>query len=403
MKKLILAFFLIVVVGLFAQKLVFAQGQQSKFELDREHQHRSVCQSGENRFNCTAKVIVDGKGNPLVRQNSPTGYGPLQLLGAYNLSGISSTTKTLAIIDAYDNPNALSDLNFYSKYYSLPQLASCPVSGGTTSSPCFQKINQNGGITTPRRNMGWGLEIDLDLQVAHAVCQNCNILLVEANSASFGDLLTAVNRARLMGAKIISNSYGANEFASETTYDHYFNYPGIMYIFSSGDSGYGTSYPASSQYVTAVGGTTLNVNPDNSYQSETAWSGAGSGCSRFETKPLWQQDLSCSERTVADISADADPNTGAAIYDSYGYGGWLQVGGTSLAAPLVAGVYALADVVPTGTIGSALPYSLKNYATNLHDINSGNNGNCGGSYLCTAVSGYDGPTGLGTPNGTGAL
>ena len=237
------------------------------------------------------------------------------------------------------------------------------------------------------------------------MCQNCNILLVEARSANYSDLMTAVDRARIMGAKIISNSYGSSEFSSETSFDSHFNYPGVMFLFSSGDSGYGTSYPAASRYVTAVGGTSLFLNPDNSYQSEVAWDGAGSGCSLYELKPVWQKDTLCAKRTIADVSADADPNTGAAVYDSFGYAGingWLQVGGTSLASPLVAGIYALAGGVPNTTVGASLLYNRVNYSSNFNDIISGSNGSCG-TYLCTSLLGYDGPTGLGTPKGTSAF
>jgi hypothetical protein len=228
-------------------------------------------------------------------------------------------------------------------------------------------------------------------------------LLVEATNNSFTNLGTAVNRAVTMGANVVSNSYGGSEFSTETSADsQYFNHPGVVITASSGDGGYGVEYPAASRYVTAVGGTSLTVNGSNQWVSETAWSGAGSGCSAYETKPAWQADSGCSRRTVADVSAVADPNTGASVYDSVAYqgqSGWFQVGGTSLAAPLIASVYAL-----TGTTGSAnygsTPYS---HTSSLHDVTSGSNGSCSGSYLCTAKSGFDGPTGLGTPNGAGGF
>lgn len=349
---------------------------------------------------CHARVTADSHGKPKAYV-VPPGYGPAQFLTAYGLSGTTSIKKTIAIVDAYNDPYALSDLNTYSSTFGIPTMKSCPVSTGTPASPCFQKVNQYGGTSYPRTNSGWALEISLDVQTAHAICQNCNILLVEASSASYSNLMASVDRARLMGANVISNSYGSSEFSGETAYDSHFNYLGIAFTFSSGDSGYGAGYPAASRYVTAVGGTSLYINSDNSYNSESAWSGAGSGCSTYEAKPSFQTDNLCANRTVADVSADADPNTGAAVYDSvpyYGYVGWFQVGGTSLSSPLIAGVYALA-----GTYGNSLPYSQFNYATNLHDVTSGANGSCGGTYLCTALSGYDGPTGLGTPNGTGAF
>ncbi|MEO9173979.1 MAG: hypothetical protein ABI317_00600, partial [Gaiellales bacterium] len=169
-----------------------------------------------------------------------------------------------------------------------------------------------------------------------------------------------------------------------------------MITASSGDGGYGAQYPATSPYVVAVGGTTLALNAGNSYKSETAWANGGSGCSAYEAKPVWQADYGCAKRTEVDVSADADPNSGAAIYDTYGYLGWVQVGGTSLSSPLIAAVYALSGNTTNGTA----PYS--NPAA-LHDVTSGSNGSCSPSYLCTAGVGYDGPTGLGTPNGLAAF
>jgi subtilase family serine protease len=266
-------------------------------------------------------------------------------------------------------------------------------------------VNQSGAQGPyPRRDAGWALEISLDVEVAHAICPNCQILLVEASSNQFSDLGAAVDTAARLGANVISNSYGGSEFSSETSaaYDGHFNRPGIAITVSSGDSGYGVQYPAASRYVTAVGGTTLRLTSSNTRLSETTWSGAGSGCSAYEPKQSWQSDPGCSRRTVADVSADADPSTGASVYDTtryQGQTGWYKVGGTSLSAPIVAGVYALAGNAGSTTYGS-YPYS---HASSLFDVVSGSNGSCGGSYLCTAVAGYDGPTGLGTPNGLGGF
>lgn len=368
---------------------------------EKEERHAKVCAvSGKkNDVHCHARVIVDAQGNPKVT-TIPSGYGPAQFLGAYNLSGVTSTNQTIAIVDAYNHPNIFSDLNTYSTTFGIPTMANCPVSSGSSVSPCFQKVDQNGGTSYPQTNAGWALEIALDVEVAHAICQNCNILLVEANSSSYTNLMAAVDRARLMGAKIISNSYGSSEFSGETAYDSHFNHSGIAFTFSSGDSGYGAQYPAASRYVTAVGGTKLTLN-GTTYAGETAWNGAGSGCSAYETKPGFQHDVLCANRTIADVSADADPNTGAAVYDSVRYGGsrgWFKVGGTSLSAPLVAGVYALSGNY-TGAANS-IPYAN---TASLHDVTSGSNGSCGGTYLCTGLPGYDGPTGLGTPNGVGAF
>lgn len=377
---------------------------------DKENpKHAPVCVRGadDSAVNCYARVIVDNDGSPKA-SSLPSGYGPAQFRGAYNLSGVTSSNQTIAIVDAYNHPNILSDLNYYSATFGIPGLTSCAVARGTPAAPCFQKVDQNGGTKYPVTNSGWALEIALDVEAAHAVCQNCNILLVEAKSNSYSDLMAAVDRARMMGANVISNSYGSNEFSGENAYDSHFNYPGIAFTFSSGDSGYGTSYPAASPYVTAVGGTTLNLS-GNSYLSEAAWSGAGSGCSLYESQPSFQTSLGlsgCSKRMIADVSADADPNTGAAVYDTvsyYGRRGWFQVGGTSLSSPLIAGVYALNGSVGSGILGNSLPYANVSYLTNLHDVTIGSNGTCGYPYLCSAVTGYDGPTGLGTPKGPGAF
>ncbi|MBV8064575.1 MAG: S53 family peptidase [Actinobacteria bacterium] len=344
---------------------------------------------------CSSVVVTDANGAPLASGSPPAGaYGPAQFHGAYNLPSSSSSPTTIGIVDAYDDPTIESDLGVYDNYYGLP---AC-----TTANGCFEKVNQTGGTSYPLRNGGWALEISLDVETAHEICQNCKILLVEANSASTANLGASVNEAVKLGATVISNSYGGSESSSETSTDSYYNHPGVEITASSGDSGYGVEYPAASRYVTAVGGTTLNLGPNNTYGSESAWSSGGSGCSSYEAKPSWQTDSGCSHRTVADVSADADPNTGAAVYDSTRYqlqSGWFQVGGTSLSSPLIAGVYALAGNTTSVSYGS-YPYS---HTSALHDVTSGSNGSCSPSYLCTAGPGYDGPTGLGSPNGVGGF
>ena len=375
------------------------------------HYFKPVCSilNEPNYARCFSQVVTDAAGQQIVAASLLTGsYGPSAFRGAYGVSGISSTTQTVAIVDAYDNPTILADLDTYSDHFGIPRLARCAVSTGTVASPCIQKVDQNGGSNYPALDTGWALEIALDVEAVHATCQNCNILLVEAGSASNSDLINnADQRAYQMGANVISNSWGESEYNGETGSDNSFNHPGVAYVFSSGDSNYGVQYPAASPNVTGVGGTTLLVNSDYTYNSETVWShdgsGAGSGCSAYEFKPGFQHDADCSKRTVADVSADADPNTGAAVYTlSYSSGGWYQVGGTSLAAPLVAAIFALAGGVGN-TLGNSLPYAALSYNVNLRDITSGSNGSCGGSYLCTATTGYDGPTGLGSPLGTAAF
>ena len=274
----------------------------------------------------------------------------------------------------------------------------------TTANGCFSKVNQNGSsnVRKYRTNSSWSLEASLDIETAHGICPSCKIVLVEAQTNSFANLSTAEDTAASLG-NVISNSYGGSEFSGETgsSYDGHYNHPNHAITVSSGDSGYGAQYPATSQYVTAVGGTTLTQSGGARGWSESAWSGAGSGCSAYEPQPSWQFDAatSCSRRAEADVSADADPSSGASVYDTTSYqgqSGWFKVGGTSLAAPLVAGVYALA-----GDVSSA-NYPVQRAWTNhstFNDVSSGSNGSCGAP-LCTATAGWDGPTGWGTPWGT---
>jgi subtilase family serine protease len=339
---------------------------------------------------CHSWITVDDKGEPLAT-SGPTGYNPVDLQAAYALSGGSS--GTVAIVDAYDDPNAESDLAVYRAKFGLP---AC-----TTSNGCFKKINQNGGSSPPRANTGWAEEISLDLDMVSAICPNCHILLVEASSNSFANLVAAVDRAASTpGVVAISNSYGGGEYSGEVGDQSHYHHPGIAVTVSSGDNGYGVEFPAASQFVTAVGGTHLTRS--GSSFNETAWSGAGSGCSVYIAKPSWQHDTGCGNRTVADVSAVADPNTGVSVYDTYGlrpHGGWLVFGGTSVAAPIIGAVYALAG--NTGGIADG-SFSYAHTAS-LFDVLSGSNGSCGGLYLCTSTGGYDGPTGNGSPRGTGAF
>ncbi|WP_455771716.1 putative Ig domain-containing protein [Streptomyces lavendulae] len=329
----------------------------------------------------------------------PSGYGPTDLQSAYALPASTGAGATVAIIDAYDDPNAESDLATYRSQYGLP---AC-----TTANGCFKKVDQSGGTNYPTADSGWAGEISLDVDMVSAVCPQCHILLVEANQPSMADLGTAVNRAVTMGAKYVSNSYGGGEDSTDPSSDaSYFNHPGVAITVSSGDSGYGVEYPAASQYVTSVGGTSLKRDSSSRGWSESVWgssaggNGAGSGCSGFTTKPSWQSDSGCAKRTVSDVSAVADPATGLAVYDSYQASGWNVYGGTSASAPIIAAVYALAGTPAAGSYPSSYPYA---HTASLNDVTSGANGSCNSSYLCTAKAGYDGPTGLGTPNGTAAF
>jgi subtilase family serine protease len=357
-----------------------------------------------DRMACGALKVVGGSalGNaaPGTPAATPSGYGPADLQSAYGLpSATAGAGRTVAVVAAYDNPKAESDLAAYRAHYGLP---ACTTAGG-----CFRKTGQSGTSALPRADAGWAEEISLDLDMVSASCPLCHILLVEADSASMADLGTAVNTAVALGARYVSNSYGGAETSADTRYDtRYFQHPGVAITVSSGDNGYGVSYPASSRYVTAVGGTSLTPaaaakRPRARDWSETVWSGTGSGCSAYDAKPAWQQDTACARRTVADVSAVADPATGVSVYDTYGGDtGWEVFGGTSASAPLIAGVYALAGTPSEGSYPASFPYA---HTTGLNDVVSGSNGSCGGSYLCTAAPGYDGPSGVGTPSGVAAF
>ncbi len=348
----------------------------------------------------TTAASPTAQAEPLVT-TTPAGYGPASLVSAYNLAAAAANGggKTVAIVDAQDDPNAESDLGVYRSQFGL---GAC-----TTANGCFRKVNQNGASSPlPSGDTGWGGEISLDLDMVSAICPNCHILLVEASTASFANLGTAVNTAATMGATQISNSYGGSESSGITSQEtQYYRHPGIDVTVSSGDGGYGVEFPASSQYVTAVGGTSLNPASNSRGWSETVWNGAGSGCSRYITKPAWQTDTGCARRTVADVSAVADPNTGVSVYDTYGgsrvgAGGWEVYGGTSVASPLIASVDALAGGRSPGTTYGSFAY---NNPSQFFDVTSGSNGSCSGSYLCTGKVGYDGPTGIGSPNGAGPV
>ncbi len=321
----------------------------------------------------------------------PGGYSPAYLQSAYNAPITRGAGETVAVVDAYNAPHAESDLATYRATYGLPPC--------TTANGCFRKIDQNGGTNYPAADSGWAQEISLDVDMVSAVCPNCKIMLVEADDSYFDNLGAAVNKAVQLGASVVSNSYGGAEFPTEVNLDAlYFDHPGVAILASSGDSGFGVNYPAASPSVIAVGGTSLLQATDTGTRDaiETVWPGAGSGCSVYEAKPAWQTDTSCSSRTVADVAAVANPSTGVNVYD----GGWGVFGGTSAASPIVAALYALAENDVSSDQVAAYPYA---HPTALNDVVSGSNGSCGGIYLCTAGVGYDGPTGLGTPNATGAF
>jgi subtilase family serine protease len=320
---------------------------------------------------------------------TPSGFGPADLLSAYQLPANGGAGQTVAIVDAYNDPNAAADMAVYRAQYGLP---ACTVASG-----CFKQVGQTGTSKLPRSNSSWSGEISLDLDMVSAIAPNAKIILVEASTASMTNLGSAVNTAAAMGATEITNSYGGSESSADTGYDTtYFNHPGIAITVSTGDSGYGVQYPAASPFVTAVGGTALKRDSSTRGWNESVWNtssteGAGSGCSAYEAKPTWQKDTGCAHRTVGDVSAVADPATGVAVYQTYGASGWTVYGGTSVASPLIAGVYA--DAGAHSAVPAAEAYAR---TTALNDVTVGST-TCTPAYLCTAEIGYAGPTGLAPP------
>ncbi len=333
---------------------------------------------------CLALVAMSkGSSQPLSvvpNANPPGGgppYAPANFHNAYNLPTTAPGTPTVAIADAYNNPNLASNLATYRSQWGLP---ACTQSNG-----CLKIVNQTGGSRLPSNNSGWGLEESLDLDMVSAICENCHILLVEANTPSNANLGTAVNEAVRLGAIAVSNSYGENEFSGESSScSSYYQHNNVAVTASTGDNGPGVSYPAVCPYASGIGGTTLNSNG-----SETAWSGSGGGCSAYIGRPSWQSSsvTGCGNRAVADVSADADPNTGAYVYDTYGYGGWLEVGGTSESSPIIASVFALAGNVSSTTYPASLPW--QRYTS--------------GCLFKVGGVQYAYQTGLGSPDGTGCF
>jgi hypothetical protein len=339
----------------------------------------------------------------ITRAFTPGGYGPADLQSAYNLTQASAAAgrgETVAVVDAYHDPDAAANLAVYRSQFHLP---AC-----TKASGCLRQVNQQGAaspLPAAAGTTGWAQEESLDLDMVSAICPNCHIILVEADNAQDANLARAVNAAVSLGARFVSNSYSSAESADETADDAYYDHPGVAMTAAAGDNGYGVSYPAASPYVTSVGGTSLvRARGTARGWSETAWNAAGatgSGCSAYEPKPPWQTDTGCSRRTDNDVAADANPGTGVAAYDSYdGNPGWEVFGGTSVASPIIAATYALAGAPAAGDDPAQYPYE---HTSRLYDVTSGSDGSCGGSYLCTARVGYDGPTGWGTPDGTGAF
>ena len=415
------------------------------------------------------------------------GLGPQQLRNAYfpgeEPRAPPSQPQTIALVDAYNDLGAEADLKVYDEEFALP---ACSAANG-----CFEQVNQNGetgkppfpssvgergeaellceNATAPESESeaaceaveeadGWSLEMSLDIEMAHAICQNCHVVLVEAQDSASASLQAAEETAARprgeggVGAAEVSNSWGGREPASDS---EAFNHPGVVVSAAGGDGGYldwegagGVGYPASSPHVVSVGGTSLTMTGDGgqAWANESVWGGSGGGCSVNFPAQAWQREVSdwssvgCgtgseSRRASNDVAADADPYTGVAVYDSVPYlslgewprngspPGWTPLGGTSVASPIVASMFALAGgshgvAYPAQTLYSRLGSGL------LHDITEGGNGECEGFYedgcsgsvaplspedcgrgalICNASAGYDGPSGVGTPDGVGAF
>jgi hypothetical protein len=331
-------------------------------------------------------------------------HGP-DLRTAYGITAQGDPSRVVAIVDAYDDPSALANLTRFRSDQGLPAIQSCSLAQLTAltssaTSPCFTKTNQSGGTSLPAADSGWSNEIDLDLQITSSICPTCSILLLEATSSTTANLGTAVTTAASTSHVVaISNSYGISGDYPGTFASAWDNAAkkGIAVTASAGDGGYGVLFPASATNVIGVGGTTLSVDASGVRAGETVWAGTGSGCSVYNAAPTWQAipgNPCAGKKAVSDLSADADPNSGLAIYTTYsGTTGYWVFGGTSLAAPLVASFYAIQGGYDATTLAAAHAWAA---GTPYYDVTSGSNGTCSPAVLCTAGTGWDGPTGRGS-------
>jgi len=366
----------------------------------------AVCGTTAPGFaHCLALIRTNRTGRAMVSASPSQGYGPADLQAAYDLPTTGGSGQVIAIVDAFDDPAAEADLAVYRQTFGLP---AC-----TTANGCFSKVNQTGQAGNyPPENDGWATEISLDLDMVSVACPQCHVLLVEGNSPAVSDLAASVDTAVALGANVVSNSYGLSEANGMQQFFPDYQHAGHVIVASSGDFGFTTAqFPAVTPGVLAVGGTSLSRANNPRGWTEAAWGhgsssgllgGSGSGCSAYVDKPAWQQDKYCHMRTITDVSADADPQTGVAVYDTtpnpFGASGWLVIGGTSASAPFIAGVIGQA-----GNSATFTPADVYAHAGSFFDVAKGSNGYCSNSYLCTAKRGYDGPTGLGTPNGLGGF
>jgi subtilase family serine protease len=336
---------------------------------------------------CHALVVTDSHGNPDAT-TSPTGLSPATVESAYGFStsGTAGAGRTIAIVDAFDDPNAERDLGVFSSQFGLP---AC-----TTANGCFTKVNQTGGTSYPRKDAGWALEISLDIEWAHAIAPGAHILLVEASSNNNGNLYAAEDYAK-GHAGYVSNSWGGPESSAESANDSHFSASGVSFFVSAGDSGLPAEYPSASPNVVSVGGTTLHFS-GSTFTAETGWSSGGGGCSAYEKAAAPQAafgqygQAGCNgRRATPDVSLDADPASGVSVYDTTSYqgqSGWFKVGGTSASSPMWAARAADAGMlVDASTVyGTTISY---------RDITSGNNG-------ASCVVGFDLCTGRGSWTGS---
>ena len=372
-------------LGAVAAAALLATLPASGVEAANSHaNYRAVCPNPSAGYaHCHELVVTDSHGNPLA-SSSPTGLDPSTIQSVYGFptSSTAGAGTTIAIVDAYDDPTAENDLNVFSSQYGLP---AC-----TTANGCFTKVNQTGGTNYPRANSGWALEISLDIEWAHAIAPGASILLVEASSNSFANLMAAEDYAG-KNAQYVSNSWGGSESSGETSYDSHFIHSGVSFFVSAGDSGLPAEYPSASPNVISVGGTTLTDNGNGTW-SETGWSSGGGGCSAYEIATSAQSGFSgygqagCNgARATPDVSLDADPNSGVSVYDStkyYGQTGWWTVGGTSASSPM----WAAASADNGATVDSSYVYGNH---INFNDVTTGNNG-------APCLVGYDLCTGMGS-------
>lgn len=380
------------------------------------HKVRALCSNpGRGQAHCQLEAAVGSNGQPLTgTPDSLAGYGPAQFHTAYNLpctpggsvqsvcsAPSSFGPQTIAIVDAGNfsggSSGLASSLADYDQYYSLP---SCTLTNG-----CLNVVNQSGSSSSLPGTVStnWSDEIVLDVETAHMVCQTCAIVLVEANDATITNLAIAEEEAASFDPVSISNSWGGS--FDETAYDSDFVHPGIATVAATGDTGSigsGADWPADNPDVVAVSGTTLELNEDNSWASESVWSDSGGGCSDYYSAPSWQTSLSdwaengCGTyRAFGDVSADADPNTGATINIS---STWYEFGGTSLAAPIIASIFALTGGIPSNVTASSIPYDYYG-GSDFHNISSGSDCVSEGQQHCTASAGFNTPSGIGSPNG----